>query len=213
MPDHRLPKMCLFSWLPQTRPKGGPRRRWRDLAKTDLKTVGLSDGSWYDKALDRKQWRDMKKLVESHQPQPRGMRSVLCSECGRSFSREVNKARHKCRVERAKPVSEQVGAVQCKDCERWFRSKGGLAVHTCRREEDDESEEQLTNAAAVDVICSVCGRNFARPGDLKRHKCLQERLKPVKDQQGAVQCGVCQRWFRSAGGLAVHRRTHNPQPS
>ncbi len=134
-------------------PKGGPRRRWRDLAKTDFKTVGLSDGSWYDKTLDRKQWRDMwkKKLVESHQPQPRGMRPMLCSECGRSFSREVNKARHKCRVERAKPVSEQVGAVQCK---RWFRSKGGLAVHTCRREEDDESEEQLTNTAAVDVICS-----------------------------------------------------------
>ncbi len=65
----------------------------------------------------------------------------------------------------------------------------------------------------VDVICSVCGRNFVWPGDLKRHKCLQERQKPVKDQQGAVQCGVCQRWFRSAGGLAVHRRTHNPQPS
>ncbi len=104
-------------------------------------------------------------------------------------------------------------AVQCKDCERWFRSKGGLAVHTCRREEDDESEEQLTIAAAVDVICSVCGRNFAWPGDLKRHKCLQERQKPVKDQQGAVQCGVCQRWLRSAGGFAVHRRTHNPQLS
>ncbi len=42
--------------------------------------------------------------------------------------RDVNKARHKCRVERAKPVSEQVGAVQCKDCERWFRSKGGLCM-------------------------------------------------------------------------------------
>ncbi len=81
MPDHRQPKMCLFSWLPQTRPKGGPRRRWRDLAKTDLKTVGLSDGPWYDKTLDRKQWRDMwkKKLVESHQPQPRGMRPMLLS--------------------------------------------------------------------------------------------------------------------------------------
>ncbi len=24
MPDNRLPKMCLFSWLPQTRPKGRP---------------------------------------------------------------------------------------------------------------------------------------------------------------------------------------------
>ena len=29
MPDYHLPKICLFSWLPQTRPPGGPRRRWR----------------------------------------------------------------------------------------------------------------------------------------------------------------------------------------
>ena len=54
MPDQRLPKMCLFSWLPQTRPQGGPRRRWRDLVKTDLKAVGVSDGCWYSEAQDRK---------------------------------------------------------------------------------------------------------------------------------------------------------------
>ena len=140
------------------------------MAKADLKAVGLSDGLWYDKTLSRKQWKEVwkKKLVESQQPQPRGMRPVLWSECGRSFSREVDKARHKCRVERAKPVREQVGAVQCKDCERWFRSKGGLAVYTCRREEDDESEEQLTGAAAVGGICGVRGRNIARPPPLVR---------------------------------------------
>ena len=28
MQEHRLPKMCLFGWLPQTRPCRGPRRRW-----------------------------------------------------------------------------------------------------------------------------------------------------------------------------------------
>ena len=27
MPNHRLPKTALFSWLPQPRPSGGPRRR------------------------------------------------------------------------------------------------------------------------------------------------------------------------------------------
>ena len=59
MPDQRLPKMCIFSWLPQTRPQGGPRRRWRDLVKTDLKAVGVSNGCWYSKALDRKHWREV----------------------------------------------------------------------------------------------------------------------------------------------------------
>ena len=28
MPDHRIPKVCLFSWLPQRRPRGGLRLRW-----------------------------------------------------------------------------------------------------------------------------------------------------------------------------------------
>ena len=211
MPDQRLPKMCLFSWLPQIRPQGGPRRRWRDLVKTDLKAVGVSDGCWYSEALDRKHWREVwgQRLEQSQQQQ------VLCSECGRSFRRESDKAHHKCRAERAKPVREQAGAVQCDKCERWFRSRGGLAVHACRREEEQQSEEQPYGAkmAATGVTCIECGRNFRRPGDLKRHKCLQERQKPVKDQQGSVQCVMCRRWFRSVGGLAVHLRAHNPRPS
>jgi len=139
---------------------------------------------------------------------------VMCSECGRSFRRESDKARHKCLSGRAKPVREQAGAVQCERCERWFRSRGGLAVHTCRVEQ--QSREQPSGGAAATaggVTCSVCGRVFRRPGDLKRHKCLQERQKPVGEQQGAVQCAVCQRWFRSAGGLAVHLRTHDPRPA
>ena len=57
MPDDRLPKKCLFGWLPQTRPCGGPRRRWRDVVKKDLKTVGLGD-KWYGDAQHRGKWRD-----------------------------------------------------------------------------------------------------------------------------------------------------------
>ena len=55
-------------------------------------------------------------------------------------------------------------------------------------------------------------RAFKQQGDLKRHKCLSEREKPVKEQQGAAQCAVCQRWFRSAGGLAVHERVNTREP-
>ena len=38
----RIPKITLFSWLPQTRPQGGSRR-WRDLVKSDLKAVGIQE--------------------------------------------------------------------------------------------------------------------------------------------------------------------------
>ena len=54
------------------------------------------------------------------------------------------------------------------------------------------------------VCCRLCRREFSRPSDFKRHKCLAERLRPIQEQRGAVQCGRCQLWFRSSGGLAVH---------
>ena len=38
----------------------------------------------------------------------------------------------------------------------------------------------------------------------KRHKCVDERRKPVSEQRGAAQCLICRKWFRSRGGLALH---------
>ena len=67
---------------------------------------------------------------------PDDQRQVQCDVCRRSFRRESDKARHKCKSEREKPVSEQRGSVQCQRCKRWFRSKGGLAVHRCRTQND-----------------------------------------------------------------------------
>ena len=37
-----------------------------------------------------------------------------------------------------------------------------------------------------------------------RHKCRDERLKRICDQRVAAQCGMCKKWFRSKGGIAVH---------
>lgn len=31
MPDYRLPKLTMFGWLPQPRPRCSPRKRWRDV--------------------------------------------------------------------------------------------------------------------------------------------------------------------------------------
>ena len=47
------------------------------------------------------------------------------------------------------------------------------------------------------ILCAECGRRFSWPGDLKRDKCLIERAKPIEQQKDAVQCGGCQKWFRS----------------
>ena len=38
------------------------------------------------------------------------------------------------------------------------------------------------------------------------HKCPLERSRPVEEQRGSVQCTLCHSWFRSAGGLVMHKR-------
>ena len=58
MPDHRLPKVMLFSWLPQPRPRCGPRKRWRDVVRKDLRNVEVGEHEWYAEASrSRAGWR------------------------------------------------------------------------------------------------------------------------------------------------------------
>ena len=58
MPDHRIPKQTLFGWLPESCPQGGPRRRWRDLIRRDLKTIEVEEELWYSEATtSRAGWR------------------------------------------------------------------------------------------------------------------------------------------------------------
>ena len=54
------------------------------------------------------------------------------------------------------------------------------------------------------VVCTVCGRDFARKGDMAREKCLEERARPASEQRGASQCRRCGWWLRSRGGLVRH---------
>jgi hypothetical protein len=39
------------------RPLGGPRRRWMDNIKMDLREIGCDGLDWMDMAPDRDQWR------------------------------------------------------------------------------------------------------------------------------------------------------------
>ena len=56
MPDHCIPKKSLLSWLPQPCPRGGPRRRWRDFVKRDMKAAQIDKRSFFEVALHRGKW-------------------------------------------------------------------------------------------------------------------------------------------------------------
>ncbi len=63
MPDHRIPKALLFSWLPQDHPRCGPRRRW-----TNVKDIAVEESEWYREARrSRAGWREMcRQGMENH---------------------------------------------------------------------------------------------------------------------------------------------------
>ena len=144
MSDDRIPKTVLFGWLTQPRPRSGPRKRWRDMVKKDLQQIKVKEEEWYDEAvLSREGWRATCRLQLATQQEARPTtrpteQAVTCDVCCRSFRRESDRKRHKCRDERQKPISEQKGATQCPSCCRWFHSKGGLAVHRCHSAYSDD---------------------------------------------------------------------------
>ena len=58
MESARIPKSILFGWLPQPRPRCGPRKRWRDEIRTDLKEIKVPECDWYKTATtSRSAWK------------------------------------------------------------------------------------------------------------------------------------------------------------
>ena len=63
MADHRIPTSALFGWLPQVRPRRGPRRRWKDVIRRDLKDIEMNKSKWYEEATtSRAGWKAVYRL-------------------------------------------------------------------------------------------------------------------------------------------------------
>ncbi len=73
-----------------------------------------------------------------------------------------------------------------------------------RRLESRAAAARSRSSVGRGVWSGLCNRRFRREVDKKRHKCADEKKKPLSQQKGAVKC-TCNRWFGSRGGLAVHR--------
>ena len=127
-------------------------------------------------AQDRRQWWELCLQCLDVQQGYTQVKDVICALYGRSFSRKSDKACHKSIAEREHPIEEQSGTVfQCQRCECWFYSAGGLAVHRYNIHEQSAQATNTVSNQLQPILCSVCDRTFSRSGDLKRHKCLDER--------------------------------------
>ena len=55
MEPNRIPKQLLFG---EQRPSHGTKKRWRDVAASDLQAIGIKE-AWYEIAQDRKAWHQV----------------------------------------------------------------------------------------------------------------------------------------------------------
>ncbi len=213
MEDSRLPKAILFSWLPASRPACGPRKRWRDVVRDDLKALNMYD-RWYDQAMDRSEWIHSisDAIADRRTSQPRQCKTFCCDTCLRSFKRVGDLTRHKCTAERQKPVCQQVGAVQCLQCDRWFASRGGLAVHRCEQGQCDPPgvthptpRSADRNLTCCSFHCSHCRRCFKSGSGFQRHNCNRQIKRAVDLSSLNIRCPSCPRKFRRPQDLARHK--------
>ena len=90
MPNGRIPKSALFGWLPQPRPRCGPRKRWRNVIKKDPAAIDVDENELYKEACQfRAGWRVIYGLeLENHAKEQattqlcgQAVREVVCVVC------------------------------------------------------------------------------------------------------------------------------------
>jgi len=85
--------------------------KWRDMIKRDLKVVRVDENDWYKEATtSRGRWKAIC-VTRLNQENAIGVTDaqVVCEGCLRRFCRESDKKRHKCIIERSKPIYQQKG--------------------------------------------------------------------------------------------------------
>jgi hypothetical protein len=63
MGENRNAYRILVGKLEEKRPLGGPRRRWEDIIRMDLREIGWGGMDWIDLAQDGDQWRALVNTV------------------------------------------------------------------------------------------------------------------------------------------------------
>ena len=57
MPDYRIPKSTKFGWLPQPRPRCGPKKKWKDVIRRHFIDIEVLEKEWYEEAVRlRAEW-------------------------------------------------------------------------------------------------------------------------------------------------------------
>ena len=120
MPDDRLPKQLLFCKIDGgKRPAHGVKKRWVDMADSDVKQLGIRR-DWYRQSQDRAKWRKIVKdgpmklnqIAEQKESMRKdmarrrrllpGVHSRVCNKCGKTCKTkrglDIHQASLKCKI-------------------------------------------------------------------------------------------------------------------
>ena len=114
MDPSRLPKQMLYGELSNgTRPRGAPKKRYKDQLKCTLGMTNIDPSSWEQTANDRTTWRRA-----IHQ-------GTVDFEEKRRENEEAKRRRRRERSEQPRPPP----TLPCEHCPRLFHHRLGLASH------------------------------------------------------------------------------------
>ena len=114
MPPTRLPKIILYGELAEgKRPRGGPKRRFKDQLKRSLAQANIPDNNWEPIAHERHSWK------------VRVREGVEAFEAERRSQVDLKRQERKRRQAATPPPA----TLPCDYCPRLFRHRLGLLSH------------------------------------------------------------------------------------
>ena len=138
MDNYRIPKQLIFGELIKTRPRHGPKKRWRDLAVMDVRTLETEE-NWFEVAQDRQQWSTICEQIhfsvdvgEACAANRHSLTQRFTCTCGHTFKCSGDLTRYQCFCGRQHQDCGSPGpsSFHC-PCGRTFRRKGDLTRHSC----------------------------------------------------------------------------------
>ena len=158
MPNHRYPKMILFSEMSKgKRKQRKPRQRWKDIVKADLRAFGMKVTKWWlDSSRENKAgWRRkifdgansyndakrntaiekrlQRKKKETNQRKPTGNFECGVDGCKKAFAQASSRNRH-IRSHHPKAIN-----LKCPMCPKVCSNQSGLTRHQRIHKEKDKA--------------------------------------------------------------------------
>ena len=198
MKDERIPKQLFYGELSTgKRPQHKPRKRFKDVLKSNLKALQIDVDNWEAITENRPTWRKLVRKGCSEFEEKRVERAVL--------KRALRK-----QDESAVPVDVQE-ELKCNVCGRFLLSRAGLINHlkSHNQRQNQSFYEEVLPPRPPMHSCPTCGLVCKSAGGLTRHSKIHKDVpQPAPSKEGKFKCYICECSCKTEAGLKSHLRAH-----